>query len=460
MRFFAWSAITLMLGASANVFAVESAAPERPLHILFILADDLGWTDLGCYGSSFHETPHIDRLAADGIRFTQAYSAGAVCSPTRSSIMTGQYPVRTGITDYIPGLHPEGVRLATPFTRTELDLEHVTIAEALQAEGYQTWYGGKWHLGGAGFGPEAQGFEAVVQDESLGKPNQDPLVGDRLTAAALQFLDERDTTRPFFMFLGFHEPHTPILPHPEHIARFREKAAANPVETTSIPERHGFSRTVQNDAAYATEIAVLDEAVARLTEKLDALGLRESTVVVFSSDNGGLCTLKKPGPTTNLPLRSGKGWLYEGGIRVPLIVRAPAAVAPGSTCDTPVISTDLYPTLLAVAGAPPAPERHRDGENLAPLFSGGSLPERTLYWHYPHYHGSTWAPGSAIREGDWKLIEFFDEERVELYDLSQDTGERRDLAAQAPEKVRQLQDKLSAWRRATGAVIPSPLAAE
>lgn len=456
MKLSALSATIWLLCASLPLSAKD--ALEQSRNVVFILADDLGWTDLGCYASRFYETPHIDQLAAEGMRFTQAYTAGAVCSPTRSSIMTGQYPVRTGVTDYIPGLHPDGVRLSTPYTKTELALEQVTIAEALRERGYQTWYGGKWHLGGKGFGPDDQGFEVVVQDESLGSPNKDPLVGDHLTAAAVRFLDERDRTRPFFMFLGYHEPHTPILAHPDYVDHFRAKAEADPVETTSIAEHNGFSRTVQNDPAYATEIAVLDNAVAAVTAKLEELGLRESTVVVFFSDNGGLCTLKKPGPTSNLPLRSGKGWLYEGGIRVPLIVRAPGIGELGAVCETPVISTDLFPTLLQLAGAPLLPERHLDGQSLLPLFAGDSRPPRTLFWHYPHYHGSTWAPGSAIRDGDWKLIEFLDEERVELYNLSMDVGERMDLSGSEAERVGALRNKLAAWRAATGAVMPAPFA--
>ena len=434
----------------------DDRRPEQP-NILFILADDLGWTDLGCYGSEFYESPHIDRLAAEGMRFTQAYSAGAVCSPTRSSIMTGQFPVRTGITDYIPGLHPEGVRLSTPHTRTELALEHVTLAEVLRERGYQTWYGGKWHLGGAGFGPGEQGFEVVVGDDVLGEHRREARHGDKLTAAAVQFLDERDSTRPFLMFLGFNEPHTPILPHPDHIDRFRTKAdALGSSGAMSITERNGESRTVQNDPAYATEVAVLDEAVAHLSAKLDDLQLTDSTVVVFFSDNGGLSTLKKPGPTTNLPLRAGKGWLYEGGIRVPLIVRAPGVTEPGSVCDTPVISTDLFPTLLSLVGAAPLPDLHRDGVSLQPLLSGETLRDRVFYWHYPHYHGSTWAPGSAIRDGDWKLIEFLDEGRIELYNLADDLGERNDLANSEPAKARELLEQLRAWQSETGAIMPMP----
>ncbi len=439
--------------------AVTSAgdAPAAPPNFLIILADDLGWTDLGCYGSEFYESPHIDRLAAEGMRFTQAYTAGAVCSPTRSSIMTGQYPVRTGITDYIPGLHPDGVRLDTPYTLTELALEHVTFAEALQEHGYQTWYGGKWHLGGEGFGPGEQGFEIVVGDDVLGDHRKEVRNGARLTAAAVRFLDERDAGRPFLMFLGYNEPHTPILPHPDHIDRFTSKAATlESTETTSITERNGESRTVQNDPAYATEVAVLDDAVAQLTSKLDERQLTDSTVVIFFSDNGGLSTLKRPGPTTNLPLRSGKGWLYEGGIRVPLIVRSPGVTKPGSVCDQPVISTDLFPTLLALADAPLMPEQHRDGVSILPLLSADSLPDRPLFWHYPHYHGSTWAPGSAIRDGDWKLIEFLDEDRVELYNLADDLGERNNRAEEDPARARDLLDKLTRWRSATGAIMPSP----
>ena len=223
-----------------------------------------------------------------------------------------------------------------------------------------------------------------------------------------------------------------------------------------MAERHGQSRLVQDDPAYACEVAVLDDGVKRLSEKLEALGLTGTTVFVFTSDNGGLCTKAQPGPTSNLPLRSGKGWLYEGGMRVPLIVRLPGVVQPGSVCDTPVISTDYFPTLLALAGAAPLPQQHLDGVSFAPLLRGGTLAPRTLYWHYPHYHGSTWAPGSAIRDGDWKLIEFFEEDAVELYNLRDDVGERKDLAATMPDKARELKAKLAAWRDEVHAAMPKP----
>lgn len=441
---------------SAAVRSSPAQAADRP-NFVFLLADDLGWADLGCYGGTFYESPNIDRLAAAGMRFTQAYTAGAVCSPTRGSIMTGKYPVRTGVTDYIPGLNPSGEKLAAQPTRRELALDERTVAEALAAHGYQTFYGGKWHLGGAGFGPQHQGFEVVVEDASLGNRGNDPLVGDRLTDSALKFLNERDAERPFLMYLGYHEPHTPILDHPKYIEHFRRKAAALPTpDTASIPERRGQSKLVQDDPGYACEVAVLDDAVRRLLDKLREMKLDDRTVFVFFSDNGGLCTKDRAGPTSNLPLRAGKGWLYEGGIRVPLIVRAPGITRAGTVCDAPVISTDFFPTLLELAGAPPEPDRHLDGRSLLPLLRGDAPAERTLYWHYPHYHGSTWAPGSAVRDGDWKLIEFLEEQAVELYRLPDDLGERQNLAAAHPEQVERLRVKLNAWRSATGALLPTP----
>lgn len=450
--------VILCIGATWIATDGRLSAAERP-NFVFILADDLGWSDLGCYGSSFHETPHIDRLASEGMRFTQSYTAGAVCSPTRGSIMTGKYPVRTGVTDYIPGLSSDGRKLETPRTKTELALEEVTIGEALKAGGYQTFYAGKWHLGKSEFDADVQGFEIYKGDDELGNYSQDWKFGDRMTTAALTFLKSRDTARPFLMYLSYHEPHQPILEYPRYIDRFRDKAAKLPSQesSTNIVERDGRTRVVQNDPTYASEVAGLDEWVGRVMGQLDEQGLAKNTIVIFFSDNGGLSTKAAPGPTSNQPLRAGKGWLYEGGIRVPLIVRAPGATKPGSICETPVISTDLYPTLLALAGLPLRPEQHSDGINIASLLSGGPAPDRqTFYWHYPHYHGSTWAPGGAVRKGDWKLIEFFEDNAIELYDLKADIGERTNLAAQNPERVNALRAELAKWRSGSGAVIPPP----
>ncbi len=444
----------LVLVGSATLAAIAA-----PPNILFILADDLGWRDLSCYGSPFNETPHLDKLAMQGLRLTQAYTAGTVCSPTRGSILTGKVPVRTGVTDYIPGLSSVGRKLVTKRTNTALAREELTVAEALKAGGYQTFYAGKWHLGGEGFEPQDQGFEVVVSDAQLGNHGKDWQVGQRLSGSAMKFLDERDAMRPFFMFLGYHEPHTPILEYPEHIAKFRAKAANLPSDgvVKSRTEREGQTRIVQDDPAYGSEVAGLDTFVGKVLANLDATGLAENTIVIFFSDNGGLSTKAQPGPTSNEPLRAGKGWLYEGGIRVPLIVRAPGLTQAGAVCDVPVFSTDFYPTLLALAGLPAKPEQHRDGLDLSVLLHGGAGPARdTYYWHYPHYHGSTWAPGGAMREGDWKLIEFFEEGTVELFNLKADLAERNNLAAAEPARVKSMQAKLAAWRSETGADMPQP----
>jgi len=431
--------------------------PPRP-NFLFVLVDDLGWADLGCYGSPFHETPNVDRLAAEGVRFTDAYSAASVCSPTRASLLTGRHPVRVGITDWIPGMKAPRDGWQTPADRGELPLEEVTVAEVLQSQGYQTFYAGKWHLGGDGFGPGEQGFE-VVKDETFSQDwKKNPRSSDRLTQAAIEFLETRDPDRPFLLYLSYHKVHTPILPYPDHIERYQHKAAQlEPLTAEPIAERHGQSRARQDDPEYASEVTAVDDHVGTLRNRLQELGLTADTVVIFFSDNGGLCTRGRPGPTCNLPLRSGKGWLYEGGIRVPLIVFAPGRMTPGLTCGVPVDSTDMFPTLLDLAGLPLRPELHRDGVSLASLLEGGkTLPRNALYWHYPHYHGSTWEPGGAIRMGDWKLIEFFTEDTVELYDLAADPGELNNRAAQEPETTAELRAALADWRREVNAQMPTP----
>lgn len=443
----------------ACYFALLSPAiaADKP-NILFILADDLGWRDLGCYGSPFHETPHLDKLASQGIRFTQAYSAGAVCSPTRGSLMTGKVPVRTGVTDYIPGLPSTGRKLVTKPTSKQLALEEVTVAEALQGGGYQTFYAGKWHLGNAGFEPQDQGFEVVVSDAQLGNHGKDWQAGQRLTESATKFLDERDAARPFFMFLGYHEPHTPILEYPDHIEKFRQKSQQQITAAVhSRHEREGQTRILQADPAYASEVAGLDSFVGTVMQKLDRSGLADNTIVIFFSDNGGLSTKADIGPTSNEPLRAGKGWLYEGGIRVPLIVRAPGITQAGTTSDVLVASTDFYPTLLALAGQPAKPEQHRDGVDISALLRGSTAAVHDrFFWHYPHYHGSTWAPGGAMRDGDWKLIEFFEEGTAELYHLTSDLSETQNLATSEPARLKAMRDRLAAWRAETNACMPVP----
>lgn len=439
-----WLASTLAL----------NAAPARP-NFLFILADDLGWADLPCYGSTFHEAPALDAFAKSALRFTNAYSAGSVCSPTRASIMTGQYPCRAGITDYLPGLSSDGRKLRTPDDLDQLLLERVTCAEVLKQNGYQTFYSGKWHLGGPGFSPREQGFDEWIEE---GQGKQDPAAGERYTRGALRFLDARDPARPFFAFVSYNEVHTPITPRQPWVERFRRKAAAlPPLAEPWLGERNGRSRRRQDNPEYASMLANLDSYTGRLLARLDELRLSENTVVVFASDNGGLSTQAKPGPTSNLPLRAGKGWLYEGGIRIPLLVRAPGVTRAGGLCHAPVISTDWFPTFLDLARLPLQPRLHTDGVSIAPLLRGRPrLAPRTLYWHYPHYHGSTWAPGGALRDGDWKLIEFVEEDKAELYRLDRDPGERDDLASRQPARLQQLRARLAAWRRQAGARMPVP----
>ncbi len=444
----------LVLNLSAALFtSTESAVAQGP-NFLFLLVDDLGWRDLGCYGSPAHETPHIDELCRQGVKFTQAYTAASICSPTRASILTGKHPVRVDITDWIPGQRPGNQKLRTPEDRHELALEEITIAEALKKGGYQTFYAGKWHLGGDDHGPAEQGFEVTISD--YGNFRKDPLVSDRLTRAAVHFLKTRDSDRPFFLYLSYHKVHTPILAYPKHIERFRKKFKSDD-KSAPIPEHEGVTRSRQDNAAYASMVAAVDDSVGRLLEVLDELKLSERTVVFFFSDNGGLSTKKTVGPTCNLPLRAGKGWLYEGGIRVPLIVRAPGITRAGLVCDDPIVSMDLYPTILELASLSAMKEQHRDGISIVPLLKGSTKWRRqTLYWHYPHYHGSTWKPGAAIRDGDWKLIEFHHYDKIELYDLKADPGEKNDLSKKNPTRTEQLLRKLHSWQKKLDAKLPRP----
>ena len=431
-----------------------TARPTRP-NILVLLADDLGVRDSSVYGSTFYETPNLDRLAAQGMRFTQAYAAGSVCSPTRASLQTGKYPPRTGITDFIPGQRPEGTALEVLDSATELAASETTIAEAFRSAGYRTFYAGKWHLGRGEGAPEKHGYDVVLPETGRGIER-----GRAIVAGAIDFLAQRDPSQPFLAFLSFYEPHTPIEPYPEHIAHFSAKAEALGAPATPIQEHDGLTRARQDDAAYGSEVAGLDDRVGEVLGALDSLDLARDTIVVFLSDNGGFSTSTAPGPTSNAPLRAGKGWLYEGGIRIPLVIRAPQAVAPGSTTSAPVITTDLYPTLLELAGLPLRPEQHVDGVSLAPLLRGGIAPtDRPLFWHYPHYHGSTWRPGSAIRIGDWKLVLLYDYGAVELYDLARDPGEAHDVSAANPAVVDQLERALGGLIRETGAIVPKPRSA-
>lgn len=439
--------------------ASKAQASSRP-NFVFILADDLGWADMAFNGNTFYETPNIDRLAASGMRFAQAYAACAVCSPTRASIQTGKYPARLGITDYIPGEeHPEKPLLTFP-TRMELPLAERTLAEALRDGGYRTAFIGKWHLGGRGLLPQDQGYQTNVAGGSYGAPPQGyfapygieglsegpkgEYLTERLTTEALARLEDfgRSPGEPFVLFLSHYTVHMPIQPQPTQKRYFEAKQ-----------ERVGVDAHWKRPD-YAAMVASLDASVGAVLERLDRLGLADKTAVFFMSDNGGVDYAN--GVTSNWPLRAGKGRYYEGGIREPLVVRWPGVTRPGSHCDTPVISTDFFPTMLEMAGLPLEPKSHVDGLSFAPLLRNpaAALPREALYWHYPHYHGSGATPCGAVRAGDYKLIEYFEDNRVELYNVRNDVSEERDLARTMPEKAAELRERLHRWRAEVGARMP------
>lgn len=462
------------LATAAALLATPLAAQLRPPNVVLIVADDLGWTDIGSFGTTFYETPNLDRLAAEGMRFTQAYAASPVCSPTRSSIMTGLYPARLNQTDWIPGRadRPDQ-RLLQVQDLNQLPLSRVTIAEALKPAGYVSASIGKWHLGGAGHLPTDQGFEVNVAGDDKGSPpgyfwpyktadrqltqlaetgKPGEHITERLGEEAAKFIGQ-NRDRPFFIYMPLFAVHTPLQARPELVEKYRAKAerlGLVQVDTFGLESGVRF-RKIQNHAVYAGMVETMDLAVGRVMRALAENGLDRNTLVLFFSDNGGLAT-SEGWPTTNLPLRAGKGWMYEGGIREPMIARWPGTVRPGSTFDQPVISNDFMPTLRELAGLR-SPFR-TDGASLAPALRGDRLAERTLFWHYPHYSNQGGRPGGAVRDGDWKLIEFFETGRVELYNVAQDPGEQRDLAAAMPERTAELLGKLRAWRRSVGAKMP------
>jgi arylsulfatase A len=433
---------------------------QRPPNIILILIDDFGWADLACYGSTFHQTPNVDALARRGVRFTNAYAAAPVCSPTRASLMTGKAPARLHLTDWLPG-RPDrpDQKLARPVIEQQLPLSEFTLAEALQQRGYVTGHIGKWHLGGAGFSPLEQGFAVNIAGDHTGTPrsyfapfeNRDgqmtgleqsqpgEYLTDRLTTEAERFIEQQQA-QPFFLYLPHYTVHIPLKAKAELVAKYEKRATPGAQHSNAI---------------YAAMIESMDESVGRLVRKLEALRLLDQTIVIFTSDNGGLSVKEGPNTpaTNNAPLRAGKGYLYEGGLRVPLIIAG--AGQPGRVNATPVSSTDLYPTILELAGAklPPA----LDGASLAQsLKTGRPLQRAALSWHYPHYSNQGGKPGGAIRAGDWKLIEFYEDHRAELYNLRQDVGETHDLAAKFPARVKSMRAQLGRWRKQVNAQMMTP----
>ena len=454
--------------------------------MVFFFIDDLGWADLACYGSEFHETPNLDRLAERGMRFTDAYAACPVCSPTRASVMTGKYPARLGITDWI-GASQKRNALVTPPNGSFLPADEVTLGEAMKAGGYQTAYFGKWHLGAKDeHHPEKQGFDYHRGVNRAGAPGsyfypfsrknarkggsavpdferakQGDYLTDLIADEAVKFV-EMNKDRPFFAFVAHYSIHTPIQAKPVHVTKYQDKLAARDrLDGPEFRDEKGYGRTRmrQDNPALAGMVESVDASVGRMLDKLDGLGLTDKTVILFTSDNGGLSTLQgnRVGPGCTLPLRGGKGWMYEGGIRVPLIVSWPGVTKAGSTCAVPVVSTDFYPTVLEMVGLPARPKQHLDGVSIAGLLKGGKqLAREAIFWHYPHYHGSGNRPTSGMRKGDFKLVRWYESGDEELFSLKDDLGEAKDLAAENVEKRRELAGELDAWLKGVGARMAVP----
>jgi arylsulfatase A-like enzyme len=446
--------VVALYGAGQS-YAAETAAKPN---VILILADDFGWTDLASYGSDFYESPNIDRMAKDGMRFTQNYSACTVCSPTRAALLTGKYPGRLHITDWIPGQPPANPRVIVPDFTKQLPHEEVTIAERLKEAGYATASMGKWHLGGEEYNPEKQGFDINIAGSDAPEPRnsyfapyniptieQGPpkeYITDRLTTEAVKFI-RKNRDKPFFLYLPHFAVHTPIQ-------------AKQGLEDKHLRRLRGLEKLPRHvNAAYAAMIDSMDLSIGRIRATLDELKIADNTIIIFTSDNGG-----RVPTTSNAPLRVGKGSCYEGGVRVPLIVDWPGVVKAGSESDAATITMDIFPTILAMTGLNQDPKAVCDGVSLVPVLKQeGTLAERPLFWHYPHYQhyqeGGT-TPYAAIRRGDHKLIEFLADGKVELYDIKNDIGEQHDLANAEPELVKKLRDELHAWQKSVGAQMTTP----
>ena len=454
-------------------------SPAAPPNVVFFLADDLGWRDLGCYGSQFYETPNIDGLARSGARFTQAYAACPVCSPTRASIMTGKYPVRLRVTDYIS---PSGATSRNSGTATPSCCRPATQTGCLskrspwpkrsgragtprsspasgiwdrraswpQDQGFDQNEGG-WEHGGPWGGDN---YFSPYGNPNLSDGPEGEYLPLRLARATRRFISEQRDS-PFFAYLSFYSVHTPLMTTQELEDKYAAKAAkfsfAGP---RFLQEGFREARQVQDHAVYGGMVEALDTAVGMVLDALEENGLASKTIVVFMSDNGGLST-SEGSPTANLPLRGGKGWMYEGGIREPMLIRAPGVSEPGSAIDAPVTSVDFYPTLLELAGLRKRPDQHVDGASLVPLLRGERFNRAPLYWHYPHYGNQGGAPSAALRAGDWKLIKWYEDSSIEVYNLANDPGERYNLAGLLRERSKSLQQRLEAWLKDVDANMPT-----
>ena len=457
-------------------------AKEKPRNVLFILVDDYGWNDTSCGGSRFYETPNIDRIARQGVMFTQGYAACQVSSPSRASIMTGKSPARHGITNWIGEASGEAWRKMGRHSKLlpaeyawKLPLEEQTLPETLKQHGYKTFMAGKWHIGGEGSTPEDHGFEINIGGFEAGSPvggyfspYKNPKLPDgpkgenlsmRLAQETSKFIGEqtkKNKKQPFFAYLSFYAVHGPIQTTEENWNYYRNKADSMGIASEGFKvDRTLPVRQRQDNPIYAGLIKQMDDAVGVVLDKLEELGLMENTLIIFTGDNGGVSSGDNYS-TSCLPLRGGKGRQWEGGLRVPFIIKDPDCPLHGTTTDVPAIGTDFYPTILEYAGLPLLPEQHVDGRSLIPVLKGSELPSRALYWHYPHYGNQGGEPSSVIRDGDWKLIHYYEDGRNELYNLKIDETESEPLNAQYPDKVEFLSQKLSVWLTEAGAKYPTP----
>ncbi len=454
----------------SDMSAADITSGQTPNMVVF-LVDDLGYMDIGANNPNcFYDTPNIDQLALSGMRFTDGYAANPVCSPTRYSLMTGKYPTRVGATNYFSGKRSATFNPAP--LNDNMPLEEVTIAQALKGKGYATFFAGKWHLGKTeAYYPQNRGFDINIGGYHRGGPYtgnkyfapfENPEIKeespegdhlpDRLARETVQFIkDNRDT--PFLAYLSFYSVHTPLMGRPDLVEKYKQRAQSIPGlefadEETVWGNQQRRVRILQKHAVYAAMVEAMDQAVGKVLQALEDSDLANNTIVVFTSDNGGLSTSEGL-PTSNLPLRGGKGWVYEGGIREPWIIRYPGVTEAGSISVEPMCSIDLFPTLTAAAGV--AVEHAIDGIDLFPALQGGTLDRESLFWHYPHYGNQGNFPGGAIREGDFKLVERYEDGRVYLYNLKEDIGEENDLADQQPEQVERMRHRLHDWYKTVDA---------
>ncbi len=468
IKFFTMRIVSCIFAIAVSAFA--TAAESTPNFIVF-LVDDLGYMDIGANNpTTFYETPNINALAQSGMRFTDGYAANPVCSPTRYSLMTGKYPTRVQATNFFSGVR-SGKYNPAPLNN-KMPLDEITLAQALKKNGYATFFAGKWHLGETEeYFPQNRGFDFNIGGHSAGgpytgnkyfapfknpqmeieSPEKDHLP-DRLARDTAKFIDAHKDV-PFLAYLSFYSVHTPLMGRPDLVEKYASKAKGISGEEFADEEQVFGNqprqvRVLQKHAVYAAMVEAMDLAVGKVLKQLDDSGIADKTVVVFTADNGGLST-SEGSPTSNLPLRGGKGWVYEGGIREPWIIRYPGVTQPGSVSSEPICSIDLLPTVTASANVKLTHEV--DGIDIRPALQGKSLQRQSLYWHYPHYSNQGGFPGGAILESDYKLIERYEDGSVHLYNLQEDIGEANDLASVMPDRVKAMRERLHAWYRSVDA---------